>query len=266
MLGIDGCGGGWAVAQNRALGPICLDVHGSLAEISVAYTGARHCFIDMPMGLPRRGPRACDALARRLLGSRASTVFPVPCREAVYAGDYVRACAVNERCQGRRLSRQLWNLVPKIIELDRLAVARGDGPALYESHPELCFAALNGGTPLLSKKRDRSGRRERLALLESVQPGITTVFEDALARLRRRGAMADDLLDAMVLALSAALPRNRWRSLPDPPERDELGTEMAIIAPAPHGRLALSPGTREVGGRRPDGDSCSGEQGKNSSG
>lgn len=233
VLGIDGCRGGWVVAARRSDGALELQVRPTLAAALAAHPGAAHGFIDMPIGLPEARPRACDGLARRLLGSRASTVFPVPCRRAIYAGDYARACEVNQQCQGRRLSRQLWNLVPKIIEVDGLVRTETDFPRLHESHPELCFAALNGGRPLLSKKRESAGRHERLALFESLQPGVVAVCEDAAVTLRRFGAMPDDVLDAVVLALSAALPRARWRVLPDPPARDGLGLPMAIVAPAP---------------------------------
>lgn len=233
VLGIDGCRGGWVVAAWRTDGAVQLQVQSTLAAALRANPGAAHAFIDMPIGLPEADPRGCDGLARRLLGSRASTVFPVPCRRAVYAGDYFRACEINWQCQGRRLSRQLWNLVPKIIEVDRLIRTETVGLNLLESHPELCFASLNGGRPLLSKKRERAGRDERLVLLEAVRPGVAAVFEGAAGTLRRLGAMPDDLIDALVLAFSAGLPMEHWRVLPDPPEQDGLGLPMAIVAPAP---------------------------------
>ncbi len=44
--------------------------------------------IDIPIGLPRKGTRACDVLARSVLKKRASSVFPVPCRKAIQAFNY----------------------------------------------------------------------------------------------------------------------------------------------------------------------------------
>ncbi|HCJ10793.1 MAG TPA: DUF429 domain-containing protein, partial [Clostridiales bacterium] len=109
--------------------------------------------VDIPIGLPGGGgpaERACDRLARRRLGPRGSAVFPVPVREAVYAPTYEAACAIQARTRGgRRLSRQVWALVPKMREVDRTLRELGcEAPLLFESHPELCFAALNGGRPL----------------------------------------------------------------------------------------------------------------------
>ncbi|MEW6348758.1 MAG: DUF429 domain-containing protein [Thermodesulfobacteriota bacterium] len=44
--------------------------------------------VDIPIGLRDHGPeRSCDLEARRLLGIRRSSVFPVPCRSAVYPQD-----------------------------------------------------------------------------------------------------------------------------------------------------------------------------------
>lgn len=233
VLGIDGCRGGWAVAVVKDDGWLGLEVQPTVAAALARHSEARVCFVDIPIGLPDGKPRRCDVLARRLLGSRASTIFPVPCRAAVYAKDYRHACEINFQCQKRRLSRQLWNLVPKMIEVDRFIRAGTGLSRLYESHPELCFAGLNGGPPLLSKKRERRGIEQRLHLLEAELPGATAVFEASAGGLRRSGAMPDDLVDALVLAVSAARPPHRWRILPDPPEKDGLGLPMAIVAAAP---------------------------------
>ena len=55
---------------------------------------------------------------------------------------------------------------PKMNEVDRLL---RDRPALqrivYEAHPELAFARMNGGKPVLSKKRQPDGYVERRKLL-----------------------------------------------------------------------------------------------------
>lgn len=83
VLGVDGCPGGWAVAE--------LDVeHGQVIAIrredsigtvigAVAADEVAVAAIDMPIGLPDTGPRACDREARRLLGRRGARCSPPPC-------------------------------------------------------------------------------------------------------------------------------------------------------------------------------------------
>jgi len=104
--------------------------------------------IDVPIGLPEAGDRACDRSARRLLGvPRASSVFPAPCRAALSGSTYAEACLLNEAACGSRISRQTFNILPKIREVDGLMT-----PILQlrvrECHPELVFALLsaNGGS------------------------------------------------------------------------------------------------------------------------
>jgi hypothetical protein len=75
--------------------------------------------LDMPIGLPERGPRACDLEARRLLGpGRASSVFPAPIRPVLVATSYDDACQIRLQVEGKKLSRQAWVIVPKIREVD----------------------------------------------------------------------------------------------------------------------------------------------------
>jgi len=53
---------------------------------------------------------------------RKSSIFPVPCREAVYAETYEKACEVNKLLTGKLISKQAWNIVPKIRDVDRFLV------------------------------------------------------------------------------------------------------------------------------------------------
>ena len=76
--------------------------------------------IDIPIGLKTggSGERLSDLGARSILKARKSSIFPVPCREAIYAKTYKEACEVNERLTGKRISKQAWNIVPKIRDVD----------------------------------------------------------------------------------------------------------------------------------------------------
>ena len=131
--------------------------------------------VDMPIGLPAVGRRACDALARSMLGPRRASVFPVPVRSALAATSFADVTG---------LSIQGWNLVPKIREVDACWE-----PRVFECSPELSFAVA-AGAPMAHPKRTPEGRAERLAVLGEV----TTAA---------RGAAGHDVLDAHACLLTA---------------------------------------------------------------
>lgn len=227
--GVDGCRGGWFYfwINGRVFG------HGQASSLAtiVADRTASVILVDIPIGLPSEtANRDCDTEARKLLGRRASSIFPAPCRAALEAESYEHACEVNERLTGRKLSIQCWNIVPKIREAD--ALLRGRGRArlrLRESHPELCFATLNGGRPMSRGKKTIAGFEERLAVLQRRWRPATVAVEQALAAYKRADVGRDDILDAMVLAVTASLPAGRRGSLPARPRRDEKGLPMEMV-------------------------------------
>jgi predicted RNase H-like nuclease len=126
--------------------------------------------VDMPIGLLDAGPRACDVEARRRLGPRRSSVFPAPSRPMLAAATYRDALAIGG------LSKQAFNLIPKIREVDALLTPRRQR-TVVESHPELGFARLLG-RPCAAPKRTPEGLAERRALV-SLAP-------DRAPRARRR--------------------------------------------------------------------------------
>jgi predicted RNase H-like nuclease len=154
-VGIDGCRGGWFAVTMGDDGSWKTGLFDSLKDVLASFPGARHVLVDIPIGLPKNAPRTCDREARRLLGpKRASSVFPVPCRKAVYARTYERACALNRRAIGVSISMQTKAICPKIAEADRLLQSsRHLVGMVRESHPELCLWALLGGRPLRFPRR-----------------------------------------------------------------------------------------------------------------
>jgi predicted RNase H-like nuclease len=240
--GVDGCRAGWFYfwINGRVFGH---GVTSALAKIAAERT-ASVMLVDIPIGLPsEHGTRDCDTEARKLLGRRGASIFPAPCRAALDAESYEDACEVNERYTGRKLSLQCWNIVPKIREVD--ALLRGRGRArmrLRESHPELCFAALNGGRPMAAGKKSTAGFEERLAVLGRSWRPAERAAEQALAAYRRAEVARDDILDAMVLAVTASLPAGRRDTLPAKPRRDEKGLRMemvrAVLPPKPTSKRA----------------------------
>lgn len=135
--------------------------------------------VDMPIGLPDEGRRSCDAEARRMLGPRRSSVFPVPVRSALAATTFADVTG---------LSIQGWHLVPKIAEVDACWE-----PRVRECSPELSLAVV-AGAPMTHPKRTPEGRAERLAVLGANFPGMA---------LTARGAAGHDVLDAHACLLTA---------------------------------------------------------------
>lgn len=244
LAGIDGCPAGWIVCRIRAEGPIEpeIEVVARLADLFDRPAPPAITAIDMPIGLPDRidpGGRGPERLVRPLLGDRQSSVFSIPSRAAVFAGEgRVDADAWLETCRvalatsepPKKVSRQGFNLFPKIRELDRLLDQR-KAATIFESHPELAFRQLNGGRAMALPKKVKnranpSGLDERRDLLAA------RGFDRALLAGRPpKGAGPDDLLDACVLALVARrLREGLAESFPDEPLRDRRGLPIRIVA------------------------------------
>jgi predicted RNase H-like nuclease len=233
VLGIDGCRGGWLMAGVAAAGGWELALASETEDLLAALRRADLALIDIPIGLSEAGPheRACDRGARALLGRpRAASVFRPPCRAALAAPDYDQACSINRQLTGVRLSKQAWHIVPKIRTVDRLLAAHpGLRTRCREAHPELCFWALNGRRPMRHNKRTPAGFAERAMLLHRLDATLGDLVADSLQRFRRSAVARDDVLDALVLGLSACIGlRAGLQSVPDPPERGSSGLAMAI--------------------------------------
>jgi len=236
LAGVDGCRAGWLAAFVRpAGGEARVEVFARFADVAACARAV--VAIDIPIGLPDRagaGGRAAENAVRPLLGARQSSVFSVPSRSAVYAGDFSACCAAALATSDppRKISRQLFMLVPKIREVD--AVLRAD-PALaaraFEVHPEVAFWRLNGDRALGEPKKVKGrcfepGLARRRALL--VDAGFAPVVVEALPP---RGAGPDDLLDALACAAMARrIHAGRARPFPEPAPRDACSLPMAIWA------------------------------------
>ena len=90
------------------------EVHSNLESLLSNLPEKYLVLIDIPIGLPKKESRLCDLLARDKLGPRRSSVFTVPCRDAVYAKNYKEACHTNLRFLEKKISIQAWNICPKI--------------------------------------------------------------------------------------------------------------------------------------------------------
>jgi predicted RNase H-like nuclease len=230
VAGADGCKRGWfRAARETGSGELRFDVFREASELLRAPPSPRVLGLDIPIGLPKSGARACDLEARLVLGARRSSVFPAPIRPALRAETRAQASEITLRCDGRRVSSQAFALYRKIHEVDRLLVTSGEARArIREVHPEVCFWAWNGGEAMRAAKKTPAGRRQRRQLAEK------WLGVGAWARARKsflaRDVADDDLLDAIAALWTATrIAEGRARTLPEKPPVDATGLRMEIV-------------------------------------
>lgn len=208
VAGVDGCRGGWIVVLlDTRLRRVQGAVWASFAALYEACAGkAASMIVDMPIGLADSGRRACETMARRRLGPRrAASVFSSPRRPMLHFLRYEEANAWGKAAgadEGGGLSRQAWNILPRIQEIDAV-ITPEDQSWLGEGHPEIAFSRLNGGAPCRHSKKTDQGRRERLALLRRAGFPDGHGFLAQMKAHYRAAVQLDDILDACVLALTA---------------------------------------------------------------
>lgn len=247
LAGVDGCKAGWVAAIRRPGAGVSIEIVGRFEGLVDALPQDAVLAVDMPIGLPDaigRGGRGPETAVRPLLGARQSSVFSIPSRAAVYAetADFAgldawydahrRASAVARATSDppRAISIQAFGIFSKIREIDALLRRRPELRArIRESHPEVAFWRLNGGSPMELPKKIKgrvnpAGMEERRALLAGC--GLDRPLLD---RPAPRGAGDDDVLDACAMLLVAErLAQGLARPFPDPPPVDSCGLTVAI--------------------------------------
>lgn len=228
LVGIDGCPSGWiAVAESDDGLNAC--VHPDWISVMRNHQRTSLIAVDIPIGLPARGARLCDIETRRYLGGpRGSSVFPTPVRECLLPGSYEEVCARHRRCDGRGLSRQAFNLLPKIRQVDQyLRDHSSDWLRVREVHPEVSFKIWNAECALQHRKTHRSGRTQRERLIDSVWNAERERLFDVV---KGTGCRRDDLNDAFAALWSARrIARglaHKWPETTD--EADARGLRMQI--------------------------------------
>ncbi|MGO4256159.1 DUF429 domain-containing protein [Marmoricola sp. RAF53] len=224
VLGVDACSAGWVgVCLRPDLPPAVLVGATVAALVDLArMTGpVQVVAVDIPIGLPDTGSRRADALARKELPGKGSSVFTTLTRAAYQAETYAEAREANVAATGgTSASAQAYALGGKILEVDAWVRAR-PGVEVIEVHPELSFARM-AGAPVLARKKDPDGVAERRAALDTAGLVVPPWF-------RGSGFAEDDLLDACAAAWSAVRhSQGRSESLPAEPEVFGDGIPAAI--------------------------------------
>ena len=119
-IGIDGCKSGWfcVVIDNHGWDIIIIE---TIDDFHTVVDKNSIILIDIPIGLREKGSkgRLCDLEARKHLRSpRCSSVFSTPVRQALIVSNYEEANQINFSITGKKLSRQAFNIMPKIKEVD----------------------------------------------------------------------------------------------------------------------------------------------------
>ena len=236
-IGIDGCKDGWFCVSFDDNNNWSYRVISDTQSLGEYVSHANSTLIDIPIGLLNSGPneRQCDTQARKLLTKpRSSSVFPAPARQSLLAKDFKEALTINRESTGRGLSKQTWAIVPKIREIDNLLSSRLElQGVIRECHPELCFWALNGKSAMQYNKKTKEGKQERLIVLEKYFRQCYELFEQASSELLRRQVAYDDIIDAMVCAVTAKYGYNNYTIVPAVPAKDtnDLSMEMVFWLP-----------------------------------
>ena len=209
-FGIDGCRDGW-VAARLENGRLFIEFYESILKFIQANPDMDECLIDMAIGFPScKGQVRPDKTARKMLKKRGVTVFPVPCRQVVEAvrsdesaiqnKDLLKK--LNKKTLDVSLTQQTLAIIPKMAEVDSFLK---DSPEyinrICESHPEVCFARLNGNRAIEIKKSRREGIVERIEVLTKyLEPGA---LDNMAALIKKGNCKPDDVLDAVCLAVTA---------------------------------------------------------------
>jgi predicted RNase H-like nuclease len=223
VFGVDACSVGWvgiALSGHQVRAYIHAQIDGLIRD--AARDGALTVIgIDIPIGMPDASVRRADLDARAAAGPRRASVFVTPIRDTLALRDYRVACDLNKQRTGYGISRQAFNLLEKIGQVDSWLP---EAPCrVLEVHPELSFAEM-AGAPLSARKSSWAGLVSRRQLLADA----SIVVPDDLGAAGRL-AGGDDVLDAAAAAWSARrAAAGQARRLPADPERFSDRIDCAI--------------------------------------
>lgn len=230
IAGVDGCHAGWlAISRSLKDDEIDSKLFLSFTELMSNLPTQMFLAVDIPIGLPSAGERECDQKARSLLGKpRSSSVFPAPVRSAVKAKTHEEASRITHEIDGRRMSVQLWSLLPKIREVDQyLSADITRQTRVREIHPELSFWAWNGKSPMIEKKKHKDGIAARKKLV-GVHFG-KSAFDKVRSQFTKHQVADDDICDAFASLWTAErIAKGEASVVPTSSSIDDVGLRMEL--------------------------------------
>ena len=231
ISGADGCKGGW-LAFHFDGKSWSENLYEEINELYRA-TDSNLILIDIPIGLrsTESSERSCDLESRKILNKRKSSIFPAPSRLAIHCNEYRKASQKNKEATGRGLSKQSFNIITKIKEVDDLIQSANYNPRnkrIREVHPEVCFWGLNGCSEMSYKKKSALGICERMQVLGEYIKDVDKIFDQTRIRYYKTQVADDDIIDALVCA-ATALFNGSLSTFPLVPETDKEGIPMEIV-------------------------------------
>jgi predicted RNase H-like nuclease len=219
IAGVDGCKEKWIAVVDKEDGQSEVREPCTFREL-INDRGLDLIVIDVPIGLKDAGSRCADVTAREFLRKRGCCIFTAPIRPLLRCQTYPEACDTRFRIERKKISKQTFAILPKVKGIDD-DLRRGTVRSVREGHPEVSFALMNGGVPLLSKKKPK-GVRQRLKLLRDFFPDI---------RAGAGTSNREDILDAYALLWTARrIVNGEERKFPHSPQFDQFGLRMEIAA------------------------------------
>lgn len=211
---------------------LSVERYNNIADVLSIHKSADKFIIDIPIGLADNKEEAAyrpDNAARRILGRKSSSLFPAPLRSVARAKSISEAWEVSKKLNART-SYMTMGIREAVNEIDIFLQTNENWKnILCESHPEVCFALLTGGIPIMEKKTDDQGISRRLDILEKYGIDRMSVTEHPLFN-----KYSDDVIDAVCLALVGKFVIND-ESTTIPPEGeiqfDATGLKMQMVIP-----------------------------------
>ena len=201
IAGIDGSKGGWVCVSGYENNFKELKFEKLKEFNDIKSKDFDLVLVDIPIGLDinlKKGGRIVDKLARKELLTNKSSIFNAPSRLVLEAKNYEEANKINKK-KGMGLSKQSWNLVKKIKEVDDF-IRNSNKTIIFESHPEIIFQVMKRDKVSTKKKNDE-GIIERRNLLE--KNGFNKVFLERNLSAKDSFYKKDDFIDACSLFWSA---------------------------------------------------------------
>ena len=201
IAGIDGSKGGWVCVSGYENNFRELKFEKLEKFHDIKLKDFNLVLVDIPIGLDidlKKGGRIVDKLARKELLTNKSSIFNAPSRLVLNAKNYEEANKIN-KSKGMGLSKQSWNLVKKIKEVDEY-IRNSNKTIIFESHPEIIFQIMKRDK-VSSKKKNKEGIIERRNLL--IKSGFDKVFLERNLSAKDNFYKQDDFIDACSLFWSA---------------------------------------------------------------
>lgn len=225
VIGVDGCPAGWiGVIWSNTVEHRLFKSFEEILKLQADIIA-----VDMPIGLPPRFGREAETAARKILGKRKSSVFPIACRQAVMCETYEEARHISRASSQppKSPTKQSFGIFRKIREIDMLLTPDLQN-RVHEVHPEISFWAMNGKRDMSSSKKSKQGLVDRQSALKAAGFPIDKL---PTWSYRKSQVADDDLIDACACAWSARrIFRNEHVCFPEKPPRDAKGLVMCIKA------------------------------------